>query len=108
MKNLLIASTLLSFLHLPATATELNARDLVSTESLYLQSLTNFSAQELATRPPAYQAKLDLEYTDQYNRSLFTLGEVDVERKITLNGGGKDLNVEAFELSFHIAVNYTP
>ena len=108
MKYLLIASALLSFLHLPATALELNERDLVSTENLYLQLLTDVSAQKLETRPSENQAELQLEYIDQYNRSLFTLGEVDVERKITLNGGGKDLNVEAFELSFHIAVNYTP
>ncbi len=111
MKHLLIASVLTSFFSLPAVADDLAYEDLLSPESEYLQTelLTLPQGESLPNDAEQNSEKsLELVYVDQYERSLFSLGEVDVERKITLNGGGKTLRADAFELGFHIAVNYTP
>lgn len=110
MKHLLVASVLTSLFSLPAMADNLTYEDLLSTEGQYLQSEQNPIGQDavLASEEPNGDESLDLTYADQYERSLFSVGEVNVERKITLNGGGKTLRADAFELGFHIAVNYTP
>lgn len=111
MKHLLLASVLTSLFNPPVMADDLTYEDLLSTEGQYLQTEQLELAQDnlLPTdQRPASEVSLDLAYTDQYERALFSLGEVDVERKITVNGGGKTLRADAFELGFHIAVNYTP
>lgn len=107
MKNLLLASILLIAYSLPSSAVELSADALVSPANLYIQAQEEPSQAEAAVVPTEGD-QLQLEYIDQYDHMLFTLGELDVERKITLNGGGKALETGAFELGFHIAVNYTP
>jgi hypothetical protein len=101
---------MLYFFMLPANATPLGRDTLVSTGCLYLHELEQAEqlSQEPALGTPKRKVNLHLEYAEQYDRTLLTLGELDVERLITLNGGGKDLNISAFELGFHIAVNYTP
>ncbi len=111
MKHLLLASVLTSLFSLPTMADDLTYEDLLSTEGQYLKTEQLYLDQEaavLASEEPNDEESLELTYADQYERSLFSVGEVDVERKITLNGGGKTLRADAFELGFHIAVNYTP
>ncbi len=111
MQHLLLASVLTSLFSLSVMADDLTYEDLRSTEGQYLQSEQFYLDQEaavLANEESNREDLLELNYADQYERSLFSLGEVDVERKITLNGGGKTLRADAFELGFHIAVNYTP
>ncbi len=110
MKHLLIASVLTPFFSLPVVADDLVYEDLLSPGSEYLQTeLLTLPQDELLPNDAEQNSEesLELVYIDQYERSLFSLGEVDVERKITLNGGGKTLRADAFELGFHIAVNYT-
>lgn len=110
MKYLLPVSALASLFSLPLAAADLTYGDLVSAEHHYLVTGPGQEDQQESIIVPvaATNEPLDLAYTDQYERALFSLGELDVERKITLNGGGKALRADAFELGFHIAVNYTP
>jgi hypothetical protein len=110
MKHLLNASVLICLFNQTVVADELTYEDLLSAESEYLQAEQSDSSldEPLPAGEADSEEPLELVYVDQYERSLFSVGEVDVERKITLNGGGKTLRADAFELGFHIAVNYTP
>lgn len=104
----LFASVLLSLLVWSAAAAELKSNDLCSVEATYLKSESESGITETIHAPLEHASSPDFDFIDEYNQSLFSIGELNVERKITVDASGAEVHSDTFNVGLHIAINYTP
>jgi|GEM_PF-4851396 len=101
----LFASVLLSLWSAPAA--ELKQNDLCSVEATYLETEAEPGVADPIDTTIDNSSSPHFDYIDNDNHTLFSNGELDIERKITLDAAGTEVHSDTFNVGLHIAVNYT-
>jgi len=103
----LFATVLLSLLVYSASAAELKSNDLCSVEATYLKTEAESDVADAIDTTIDNASSPHFDYIDNDNRTLFSNGELDIERKITVDASGTEVHSDTFNVGLHIAVNYT-